>query len=195
LENISQIRIKVGIGTLLGSRLDENADCSTPVKFNISANLEELEQGLDSVGLKFAFSITTQPKVVRYQIEGRTDMMGLMGQIKKSLSPHSVTKVPLVLYDLYQQIYPSLYVIARMINAPSPSPELLSLRSVPRVPGEMPEQYVEERHEGIESEKEIAASDQMEMTKESYEDSGSGDDETKVQENVGEISVSSRSVE
>jgi hypothetical protein len=59
----------------------------------------------------------------------------------------------------------------------------------------MPEQYVEERHEGIESEKEIAASDQMEMTKESYEDSGSGDDETKVQENVGEISVSSRSVE
>lgn len=122
---------------MLGSKLDEQADCFKPVKFNISANLEEIERGATKVSLKFVFTIVTDPRVVKYQIEGRTELQGQLEHIKKALTPHPSTKVPMVLYDIYQQVYASLFVLSKTIDAPSPSPELLS--TSPPVPSTMQE--------------------------------------------------------
>ena len=126
LETVSQIKIQVKIASILGTKLDEKANCFKPVKFNISANLEELGRGHDNALLKFSFIIITEPKVVKYQIEGRTDMQGNMEQIKKILAPNQTTKVPMILTDIYQQVYTQIFVLSKVIDAPCPSPDLLS---------------------------------------------------------------------
>jgi len=111
---------------MLGSKLDEQTNCFKPVKFNISANLEEVERGANKVFLKYVFTIVTDPRAVKYQIDGKTEIEGQLEHIKKALTPHPSTKVPMVLYDIYQQIYASIFVLSKTIDAPCPSPELLS---------------------------------------------------------------------
>jgi hypothetical protein len=110
---------------MLGSKLEQPAN-SNQVKFNISANLEEVERGVNKVSLRFAFVIITNPRVVKYQIEGATEIKGQIELVKKILKAHQSTKVPMVLYDIYQHVYPSIFVLAKTIDAPCPSPELLS---------------------------------------------------------------------
>ncbi len=122
---------------MLGSKLDEHANCFKPVKFNINANLEEVERGVNKVSLKFIFTIVTDPRVVKYQVEGRTELEGQLEHIKKALTPHPSTKVPMILYDIYQQVYASIFVLSKTIDTPCPSPELLS--TSPPVPSTMQE--------------------------------------------------------
>ena len=126
LETISQTRIQVKILSILGSKLDAKADCFKPVKFNINANLEELEHGFSSASLGFTFVIITEPKVVKYHVQGRADIQGRAEHIKKIMIVNPSTRVPVVLYDIYQQVYAQIFVLSKMIDAPSPSPELLS---------------------------------------------------------------------
>ncbi len=148
MEPVSQIRNKVKIHSILGSKLDEKADCFKPVKFNINANLEELEHGFDHVSLGFAFVIVTEPKVVKYHVEGLVDIQGQAATIKRVLAPHPSTKVPMILYDVYQQVYASVFVLSKMIDAPSPSPELLSSsQAIRSLEGEEPEEEAVEETE------------------------------------------------
>ena len=111
---------------MLGSKLDEHANSFKPVKFNISTTLEEIDRGVNKVALKFIFTIVTQPRVVKYQVEGRTEIEGQLEHIKKALTPHPSTNVPLVLYDIYQQLYSPLFVLSKTLDTPCSSPELIS---------------------------------------------------------------------
>jgi len=126
LETISQTRIQAKILSIVGSKIDGKADYYKTVKFNVSANLEELEHGMNRVSLGFTFTIITEPKVVKYQVEGRTEIQGQADQIKKVLAPNPSTRVPVILKDVYQQVYPQIFVLSKMIDAPCPTPDLLS---------------------------------------------------------------------
>ena len=126
METISQTRIQAKILSIVGSKIDGKADYYKTVKFNVSANLEELEHGMNRVSLGFVFTIITEPKVVKYQVEGRTEIQGQADQIKKVLAPHPTTRVPVILKDVYQQVYPQIFVLSKMIDAPCPTPDLLS---------------------------------------------------------------------
>ena len=126
METISQTRIQAKILSIVGTKIDGKADYYKTVKFNVSANLEELEHGMNRVSLGFVFTIITEPKVVKYQVEGRTEIQGQADQIKKVLAPHPTTRVPVILKDVYQQVYPQIFVLSKMIDAPCPTPDLLS---------------------------------------------------------------------
>jgi hypothetical protein len=126
LETISQTRIQAKILSILGTKIDGKADYYKAVKFNVSANLEELEHGMNRVALGFTFTIITEPKVVKYQVDGRTEIQGQADQIKRVLAPNPTTRVPIILKDVYQQVYPQIFVLSKMIDAPCPTPDLLS---------------------------------------------------------------------
>lgn len=126
MEYGSQLKIGVKILNVLASKLDQNASLNSQVKFNINANLEETDRKSDRVLLKFGFAIVTEPRVVKFQVEGSTILEGHMDNIKKVLEPNHTTKVPQILYDIYQHVYSTLYVLAKAIDAPCPSPGLLS---------------------------------------------------------------------
>lgn len=126
MEYGSQLKIGVKILNLMGNKLDQNASLNSQVKFNINAKLEETDRKSDRVLLKFGFAIVTEPRVVKFQVEGSTVLEGHIDNITKVLEPNHTTKVPQILYDVYQHVYSTLYVLAKAIDAPCPSPGLLS---------------------------------------------------------------------
>jgi len=143
---------------MLGSKLDEHANSCKQVKFNISANLEEVGRGVNKASLKFAFTIVTDPRVVKYQVEGRAEVEGQLEHIKKALTPDPSTKVPMVLYDIFQQVYSSIFVLSRTIDAPCPSPELLSRGpAMPSTVQEVQEDSSEQTAEPIVQDEKISA--------------------------------------
>ncbi len=147
---------------MLASKLDERANGCKQVKFNISANLEEAERGVNRVLLKFVFTIVTDPRVVKYQVEGRAEMEGQVENIKKALKPHPSTRVPIVLYDIYQQVYGSIFVLSKTIDAPCPSPELLSTSpAVPSTSQEIPQDSQVQAEEPIAQDEEVQQDSQV----------------------------------
>lgn len=110
---------------MLCSKLDEHTDCFMPAKFNISVNLEEYDRSASKLLLKFTFVVVTEPRVVKYYIEGIAEIEGSVDHIKNVLTQHPSRKVPIVLYDIYQQVYPSIFTLSRIVDVPCPSPDLL----------------------------------------------------------------------
>lgn len=126
LEDNSKIKIISRISSILCSKLDEHADCFMSVKFNMSANLEEYERSVSKTLLKFTFVVVTEPRVAKYHIEGMAEIEGRMGDIKKMLEPYASTNVPMVLYDIFQQVYPSMFTLSKIVDAPCPCLDLLN---------------------------------------------------------------------
>lgn len=126
MEYGSQLKIGIRILNLQASKLDQNANLNTQVKFNINVKLEEMDRRSDMALLKFGFAIVTEPRVVKFQVEGNVTLEGHIDNIAKVLEPNHTTKVPQILYDVYQHVYATMYVLAKAIDAPCPSPGLLS---------------------------------------------------------------------
>lgn len=126
MEDTTQVRIKTTISNISGSKLIESQDFSKPVRFTINTNLEENERGINKVRLKFMFMIVTDPRAVKYHLEGHTEMEGPIEHLNKALAPHPTTKVPMILHDIYQQIYPSIFMLSKIMDSTCPSPELLN---------------------------------------------------------------------
>ena len=169
METVAQTRIQVKIHSILASKLDAKADCFKPVKFNISANLEELERGFNNLALGFTFVIITEPKVVKYHMQGRADMQGRAEQIKKAMTIHPSTKVPMVLYDIYQQVYAQIFVLSKMIDTPSPSPELLSMNQGHAEQEREPEmkESLSRTEEQLDEEQVVIADEEISLSKKS----------------------------
>lgn len=110
---------------MLCSKLNEHTDCFMPAKFNISVNLEEYDRSASKLLLKFTFVVVTDPRVVKYHIEGIAEIEGSADHIKNVLTQHPSRKVPIVLYDIYQQVYSSIFTLSRIVDVPCPSPDLL----------------------------------------------------------------------
>ena len=125
LEDNLKNRLISKISSMLCSKLDEHTDCFMPAKFNISVNLEEYDRSASKLLLKFTFVIVTDSRVVKYHIEGMVEIEGSVDHIKNVLTQHSSRKVPIVLYDIYQQVYPSIFTLSRIVDAPCPSPDMM----------------------------------------------------------------------
>ena len=165
MEYGSQLKIGVKILNLLASKLDQNASLNSQVKFNINANLEETDRKSDRVLLKFGFAIVTEPRVVKFQVEGSTILEGHMDNINKVLEPNHTTKVPQILYDVYQHVYATLYVLAKAIDAPCPSPGLLS-SSPPSSSGQVETEELEAKPQIEEETKQQVTAPAAEQTNE-----------------------------
>ncbi len=94
------------------------------VTFRINAKIEDEEKKPDHVRIKFELSITTDPKFATIELEGIAMVSGEnMARLEKS---DSTGNVPLIVLDLYQKLYPIIFLMTNAIGSPAPSPALLS---------------------------------------------------------------------
>ena len=93
--------------------------------FDVNAKLEEQKKGSNQVDLGFSLLITTKPNVVKYSTAGTITLVGKAADIKKKLEVNPKTKIPQILFTVYQHIFNSIYMLSSILNTPYPPPDLL----------------------------------------------------------------------
>jgi hypothetical protein len=93
--------------------------------FDINAKIEEQKKENNQVTLTFTLLISTKPNVVKYSTSGIVTMSGKPDDIKKKLEVNSKTKIPQILFTIYQHVFNSIYILSSNLNTPYPPPDLL----------------------------------------------------------------------
>jgi hypothetical protein len=93
--------------------------------FDINAKIEEQKKENNQVTLSFALLISTKPNVVKYSTSGTVTMSGKPDDIKKKLEVNPKTKIPQILFTIYQHVFNSIYILSSNLNTPYPPPDLL----------------------------------------------------------------------
>ena len=75
--------------------------------------------------LNFVLAISTKPNVVKYNIAGAVTLQGKPDDIKKKLEVNPKTKIPQILFTIYQHVFNSIYILSSNLNTPYPPPDLL----------------------------------------------------------------------
>jgi len=91
----------------------------------VNAKLEEQKKSGDEVTLGFSLLITTKPNVVRYTTAGNVTLEGKTADVKKKLEVNPKTKIPQILFTVYQHVFNSIYMLSSILNTPYPPPDLL----------------------------------------------------------------------
>lgn len=93
--------------------------------FDVNAKLEEQKKGMNEVTLAFTLAISTKPNVVKYNTSGMVTLMGKPEDIKRKLEVNPNTKIPQILFTIYQHVFNSIYILSSNLNTPYPPPDLL----------------------------------------------------------------------
>jgi hypothetical protein len=93
--------------------------------FDVNAQLEEQKRSGNQVTLNFNLLITTKPNVVKYSTTGIVILEGAFADIQKKLEANPKTKIPQILFTVYQHVFNSIYILASILNTPYPPPDLL----------------------------------------------------------------------
>ncbi len=87
--------------------------------------MEEQKKSGDQVTLSFSLTIATKPNVVKYSTTGTVTLEGKSEDIKKKLEANPKTKIPQILFAVYQHVFNSIYMLSSILNTPYPPPDLL----------------------------------------------------------------------
>jgi hypothetical protein len=109
----------------------------------VNAKLEEQKKDTNQVILNFELAISTKPNVVKYSITGSVSLAGKPEDIKKKLEVNPKTKIPQLLFTIYQHVFNSIYMLAANLNTPYPPPDLLhpmaeKIQIIPSTPQNQP---------------------------------------------------------
>jgi hypothetical protein len=91
----------------------------------VNAKLEEQKKEANQVTLGFQLFISTKPNVVKYSTTGTVMLSGKADDIKKKLEVNPKTKIPQILFTIYQHVFNSIYMLSSNLNTPYPPPDLL----------------------------------------------------------------------
>ena len=70
-------------------------------------------------------AISTKPNVVKYSTTGTVTLVGKSDDIKKKLEVNPKTKIPQILFTIYQHVFNAIYILSSNLNTPYPPPDLL----------------------------------------------------------------------
>jgi hypothetical protein len=96
------------------------------------------------VELNFNLFITTKPNIVKYSTTGAVTLEGSSADVQKKLAANPKTKIPQILFTVYQHVFNSIYILASILNTPYPPPDLLhpmaeKIQILPSTPKPKPE--------------------------------------------------------
>ena len=137
---------------------------STPLYFDVNAKLEEKEKRSGRLVVGFILTVKTKPSVVKFNVQGLATLTGKNPAIEKLLEVDPKTKIPLILYNVYQRVFMDTYLLASLLGTVYPPPDLLFSQASgnPSSNGEVEwtKQKREEKPEGKAEEKEKTAEEE-----------------------------------
>jgi len=122
--SVSGVIVSISLNSLQAERTGEYLS-TEELFFDVNAKLEEQKKGTNQVTLNFELSISTKPNVVKYNTTGSVTLAGKPDDIKKKLEVNPKTKIPQILFTIYQHVFNSIYMLSSNLNTPYPPPDLL----------------------------------------------------------------------
>lgn len=125
------VSVRVDITGVRGTRLEgkgapsASGSVSGPVKFDVNAKLEEKERKTGQIVVFFVLSVGTKPSVVKFELEGYAILTGREEALGKMLEVDPKTGVPFVFHRVYQHSFMAIYLLATLMDAIYPPPDLL----------------------------------------------------------------------
>jgi len=98
---------------------------SGPVKFDVSARLEEKERRSGQIVVFFVLSVGTKPSIVKFELEGYATLTGKDEALGKMLEVDPKTGVPFVFHRVYQHSFMVIYLLATLMGSIYPPPDML----------------------------------------------------------------------
>lgn len=122
--SVSGVIVSINLSSLQGERTGLSSP-TDELFFDINAKIEEQKKENNQVTLTFTLAISTKPNVVKYSTSGTVIMSGKADDIKKKLEVNAKTKIPQILFTIYQHVFNSIYILSSNLNTPYPPPDLL----------------------------------------------------------------------
>lgn len=129
--DLLDVSVRVEISGVRGARLEggvvvgASGSVAGPVKFDVSARLEEKERRSGKIVVFFVLSVGTKPNVVKFELEGYATLTGKDEALGKMLEVDPKTGVPFVFHRVYQHSFMAIYLLATLMGTIYPPPDLL----------------------------------------------------------------------
>lgn len=136
--DLLDVSVRVAITVVRGARLEggvgggaggtvvgASGSVSGPMKFDVSARLEEKERRNGQIVVFFVLSVGTKPSVVKFELEGYATLTGKDEALGKMLETDPKTGVPFVFHRVYQHSFMAIYLLATLMDSIYPPPDLL----------------------------------------------------------------------
>jgi hypothetical protein len=98
---------------------------SEDVFFNVNAKIEEQKKTNTQLTLAFNLLLETKPNIAKYSTSGAIVLEGNTQDINKRLEINPKTKIPQILFTVYQHVFNSIYLLSSLLDTPYPPPDLL----------------------------------------------------------------------
>jgi hypothetical protein len=95
------------------------------VFFNVNAKIEEQKKTNSQLTLSFNLLLETKPNIAKYSTSGAIVLEGSTQDINKRLEINPKTKIPQILFTVYQHVFNSIYLLSSLLDTPYPPPDLL----------------------------------------------------------------------
>jgi len=102
-------------------------------KYNIEVSLEEIENRVTSNKLNYGLTLLSNPKNVRISIEGTTSISGTEQECTQALEKDE-DGIPRVLHLIYQDVFPTIFMTAKVVGAPCPAYRLSHISAPLEIP-------------------------------------------------------------
>ena len=93
------------------------------VKYDIEAQLEEVENTDEETKVKYEFTLLSNPKNIRINIDGLATIHGNQSEISQFLEQDK-NNVPRILHIIYQELFPLFYTNSLAVQIPCPAYKL-----------------------------------------------------------------------
>ncbi len=112
---------KIGITSISVTKLTNEQ--SGFVKYNIESSIDEIENTETEVELRYKFILLSNPTNTKINIEGTVTIYGNQEEVSRFFIPDE-RKVPRVVNNIYQEIFPLFYILAKSVQIPCPAYKL-----------------------------------------------------------------------
>lgn len=116
----------IRINTMSISKLENNHNSFN--KYDIEAALEEIENTETETKVKYEFTLLSNPKNTRINVDGVATIRGNESEISQFLEQDK-NHIPRILYSIYQELFPLLYTNSLAMQIPCPSYKLAQISS------------------------------------------------------------------
>ena len=119
------LSIQLNLRTLSVDKLDENTNRNTPVTFRVNVKFDETSRKVEETTVEFGITVSTEPSIARFGVEGLAVVKGKAEDIERVFAAPPDSKVPNLLFEIYDRLYTAVYVTSSILDVPCPSPLLL----------------------------------------------------------------------